>query len=48
LVPIELSADIPGYRVEKCWKTACIVKRQGPCIDISAEKITDALARVGA
>jgi GPI mannosyltransferase 3 len=48
LVPIELSSAIPGYTVEKCWQTACVVKRQGTCIDTGAEKINDALARVGA
>ena len=48
LAPIELSSSIPGYTAKKCWKTSCILKRKGPCIDIGAEKINDALARVGA
>ena len=43
-----LLSGVAFGRVEKCWKTECIVKRQGPCIDIGAEKINDALARVGA
>jgi hypothetical protein len=46
LVPLVLAGEIPGYEATRCWETVCIVKRQGACEDVGAEKINEALARV--